>query len=89
MKNVVDTIAEQFNVTKKLAGEIVSSVVTGIKNEILVGEKLRISGLGTFTVKEKPSRQGRNPKTGETITIEAKNVVTFKASSDFKATVNA
>ena len=88
MKNVVEKIASENNITKKLAGELVASIIEGIKAEILSGEKLRISGFGTFTIKERAARTARNPQTGGEVKVPAKNVVTFKPATDFKEAVN-
>lgn len=79
MKNVIDTLAVEYNLTKKLAKEVVEAVVEGIRAEILTTEKLKVNGLGTFSIKESKERKGRNPKTGEEITIPAKKGVAFKA----------
>ena len=87
MKQVIEKIAGEFNLTKKLAKEVVDSVVEGLIGEIKTGTKIRVTGLGSFTVVNKPSRQGRNPKTGETITIPAKNVVKFTVAKDLKETL--
>jgi nucleoid DNA-binding protein len=87
MKNVINYVAETFDLTKKIAGEIVDAVVGSIIKEIKETEKLRISGLGTFTVKQKAARKARNPKTGEAIDVPAKNVVAYKMSKDLKDTL--
>ncbi len=84
MKNVAVEIAESFGLTKKLATEVVEAVVKGIIKEIKEAEKLRISGLGNFSLKKKPARKARNPKTGEEIDVPEKTVVTFKMAKDLK-----
>lgn len=85
MKNVVDALAADLQITKKKAGEIVGSVVAGIVDEFLAEGKVKVAGLGTFTQKEKPARKARNPKTGETVDVAAKTVVKFKADSKLNA----
>lgn len=87
MKNVIEKIAVDFNLTKKLAKEVVESVVDGILDGIKTGNKLRISGLGSFSVVEKAERAGRNPATGETITIPAKKAVKFTTAKELKEAV--
>ena len=87
MKNVVNEIAEQFGLTKKLAGEICDAVIGGIIKEVKESEKVRISGFGTFALKEKAARKARNPKTGEEIDLPAKTVVTFKMAKDLKDSI--
>ncbi len=79
MKQVIDQVAEQFNLTKKLANEVVGTVIEGIVAELKEAGKVKVKGLGTLTVKEKAERKGRNPKTGEELIIPAKRAVGFKA----------
>jgi integration host factor subunit alpha len=59
-----------------------------MKNTLEAGENLKISGFGSFVVKQKNDRRGRNPQTGETITIEARRVLTFKPSNLLRDAVN-
>ena len=84
MKNVVKQLATDYNLTQKLAGEVVVAVVDGLVKEILSSEKLRVSGLGTFSVKESKAREGRNPATGEKIQIPAKKSVKFAPTKELK-----
>ena len=84
MKNVVNEVAEAFGLTKKLAGQIVESVICNLIKEIKETEKVRVSGFGTFTVKERAERKARNPKTNEEIIVPAKKVVGFKMAKDLK-----
>jgi len=79
MKQVIDQISEKFSLTKKLAGEVVAAVLEGITTELKVDGKIKVKGLGTFTVKEKAARTARNPKTGEPVEVPAKKAVGFKA----------
>jgi len=79
MKQVVDTIADQFSLTKKLANEVVTAVIDGVTRELKADGKVKVKGLGTLTIKEKAARKGRNPKTGEEIEIAAKKAIGFKA----------
>jgi len=59
-----------------------------MKSTLEQGEKLKISGFGSFVVKQKNDRRGRNPQTGETITISARRIVTFKPSSILREAIN-
>ena len=79
MKQVIDQVAEQFSLTKKLAGEVVAAVIEGVARELKADGKVKVKGLGTFTIKEKAARKGRNPQTGEEIQIAAKKAIGFKA----------
>jgi DNA-binding protein HU-beta len=82
MKQIIDTIAAEFGTTKKDAKAIIETVITGILAETKEAGKFRIGGFGTFSIKEKKARKGRNPKTGEEIQIEAKTVLAFKPAKD-------
>lgn len=75
--------------TKKDITVVVDEVFDTIKNTLASGEKVAIAGFGSFDVVERAERQGRNPKTGETITIVASKSPKFKASKALKDIVNA
>ena len=74
--------------SKKEAAEIVETVFDTIKDTLSLGRKIKISGFGNFVVREKQPRPGRNPQTGQEITIEARRVLTFKPSNVLKAALN-
>ena len=59
-----------------------------MKNTLEAGEKIKIAGFGNFVVKEKASRRGRNPQTGDEIEISARKILTFKPSQVLKASIN-
>ena len=84
MKNVIKDLAKNYNLTQKLAGEVVEAVVQGILNEILASGKLRINDLGTFVIKTSTAHIGRNPKTGEEISIPSKKSVRFTPTKALK-----
>ena len=75
-------------VTKKTAGEAVDAVFECITDALADGERVQVPGFGTFSVSERAERQGRNPATGETITIPASKNVRFKAGKNLKEAVN-
>jgi DNA-binding protein HU-beta len=75
-------------VTKKQAGEMVDAVVDFVTNSLCDGEKVTIPGFGTFLVSDSAERQGRNPKTGEAMTIAARTNARFKAGKGLKDAVN-
>lgn len=77
---IATIICERVGLSKKESAEIVEIVLEEIKNVLASGHDVKISGFGHFMVREKSSRRGRNPKTGEGITIEPRKVVTFRAS---------
>lgn len=73
--------------TKRSAEEAVSNVLEAIATGIKKTKKVQLIGFGTFTVKKRPARQGRNPKTGEAMKIAASKSIGFKVSSTLKATL--
>ena len=74
--------------TKKAAGETVDSIFEQITAALADGDRVQIPGFGSFSVSHRAERQGRNPATGETITIKASNNVRFKAGKALKDAVN-
>ena len=85
---IVGRVAEQLGCVKKEAEEYVESVLAIMKETLESGEPLKIAGFGSFIVNQKADRRGRNPQTGETITISARRVVTFKVSQKLRAAIN-
>lgn len=86
--DIVERIAEKMSCTKKEATEYTEAVFALMKSTLETGEKLKIAGFGNFEVKQKADRRGRNPQTGETITIEARRILTFKPSNVLKSAIN-
>jgi len=85
--DLVELIYERVGLSKKEAGEIVEAVFAIVKDKLRNGEKVKISGFGTFAVNHKHARRGRNPQTGEPIMIESRSVLTFKPSQLLKERV--
>jgi integration host factor subunit alpha len=87
--DIVDKVCEQVGgFSKKEAADLVDQVFDTIKAVLESGEKIKISGFGNFVVREKKPRPGRNPQTGQEITIEARRVLTFKPSNVLKTALN-
>jgi integration host factor subunit alpha len=84
----VENIYEKVGFSKKESAEIVELVFEIIKQTLERGEKIKIAGFGNFVVREKKSRRGRNPQTGQEIRISARKVLTFKPSQVLKNTLN-
>ena len=84
--DLAEKVAE-IGVTKKQAAEAVDCIIGAIKDALASGDKVSLIGFGTFSVKERAARQGRNPRTGDTIQIAAKNVPSFKAGKALKDAV--
>jgi DNA-binding protein HU-beta len=74
--------------SKKNATELVNEMFGGIVETLKKGEKVSISGLGTFSVSTRAARQGRNPKTGEPLNIPSSKSVKFKQAVDLKKKLN-
>ena len=85
--DLADRLYEKVGLPKKEATAMVETLFESMKNILAEGESLKITGFGTFLVRKKSSRKGRNPKTGEELEIEQRRVVTFKPSLQFKALV--
>ena len=85
---LVDAVASAANLSKADAGRAVDAVVSSIASSLQKGEQVSVVGFGTFSVKHRAARAGRNPRTGETIQIAASNVPGFKAGKALKDAVN-
>ena len=79
-KEIMENISEKIGLTKRESVDIVDSLFEIIKDELAKGNPVMISGVGKWEVRAKKERKGRNPQTGEPITIDARKVVTFKPS---------
>jgi integration host factor subunit alpha len=87
--DIVEALYEKVGFSKKEAADLVELVFDQIKGTLSQGQKIKISGFGNFVVREKRSRVGRNPQTGESIEISARRVLTFRPSQVLRAEVNA
>jgi integration host factor subunit alpha len=86
--DLVELIYERVGYSKKEAGAVVEEVFAILRDSLCTGAKVKISGFGSFVVNQKKSRRGRNPQTGEPITIDSRRVLSFKASQVLKELVN-
>jgi len=86
--DLVNKIFEQIGGTKKDAADLVEKLFDLMRDVIVNGESIKISGFGNFIVRNKKSRIGRNPQTGQTIEISARRVLTFKPSQVLRDAVN-
>lgn len=85
--DLIAAVAADCSVTKKEAGAVVDSVFANLAADLEAGNKTTITGFGTFKVVERAARMGRNPQTGEEISIPARNAVTFHAGKALKESV--
>ena len=82
-------VAEQAGLSKKDAEAAVKAFTDVVAEALKAGDKIQLVGFGTFEVSERAAREGRNPRTGETMTIEASKTPKFKAGKALKDLVNA
>jgi len=87
--DIINKVAEATELTKKDSEKAVNAFLKAIEDGVVAGEKIQIVGFGTFEVKERAARMGRNPLTGEQIQIAASKNVGFKAGKALKEAVNA
>tara|TARA_B110000014_G_scaffold25461_1_gene16185 strand:- start:164 stop:436 length:273 start_codon:yes stop_codon:yes gene_type:complete len=85
---LVDAVASAANLSKADAGRAVDAVTGSIASSLSNGDQVAVVGFGTFSVKHRAARAGRNPRTGEAIQIQASNVPGFKAGKALKDAVN-
>jgi DNA-binding protein HU-beta len=85
---LVEAVASAANLSKADAGRAIDAVVDSISRALKKGQQVSVVGFGTFSVKHRAARSGRNPRTGETIKIAASNVPGFKAGKALKDAVN-
>ena len=90
MKKVelVEAVAAETGLTKADATRAIDATFASITKALKKGDKLSLVGFGTFGVSKRAAREGRNPRTGETVKIAARNAVTFKAGAALKDAVN-
>ncbi len=87
--DIVSCIRQQTGISTHEADEVLDWILALFKSTLQRGESLAVARFGTFRVRSKSPRKGRNPRTGEEVTIAGRRVVTFHASSLLKAAVNA
>ncbi len=86
-QDLVDMLANKTGMTKKAASEALETLLDAITDSLKNGDKVTITGFGTFEVRSRKARKGRNPQTGEEITIPARNVAAFRAGKSLKEAV--
>ena len=85
---LVASVADAAELTKKDAEKAVNAVFASVQKALVEGEKVQVIGFGTFEVRERAARKGRNPQSGETIEIPASKNPVFKAGKALKDAVN-
>jgi len=85
--DIVNSLNDEIGLNKREAKELVDSFFDNIKKLLSQGQEVKLSGFGNFQLKDKLSRPGRNPRTGEDVEITARRVVTFKSGQKLKKSV--
>ena len=88
LDELITAVARETGMTKASASKAVHAVVHTIQNALSGGQRVAIAGFGVFEVAERAARKGRNPRTGETITIPASKAVRFKPGKGLREAVN-
>ena len=84
---LIEKMAKDADVSKAAAGKALDSLIEGIVKSVKKGNKVALVGFGTFALSKRKARKGRNPRTGETISIKAAKVPKFSAGKAFKDAV--
>lgn len=85
---LIDAVAEGADISKAAAARAVDAMMGAIADSLKEGDQVSLVGFGTFLIRERAARTGRNPRTGETINIAASKVPSFKAGKALKDAVN-
>ncbi len=85
---LIELVADQAGLNKAEAGRAIDALFATITKALSKGKKVPVVGFGTFNVTHRKAREGRNPQTGETVKIAARNAVNFKAGTALKEAVN-
>jgi len=86
--DLIDAMAEDAGVTKAAAKKALESFLDNVQGALKKGNRVSLVGFGSWSVSKRAAREGRNPQTGKTIKIAAKQVVKFKAGSELQSSVN-
>ena len=85
---MIEAMADSADISKAAAGRALDGMVEAIVNSMKQGEQVSLVGFGTFSVRDRAAREGRNPQTGETIQIRASKIPSFKAGKGLKDALN-
>ncbi len=87
-KELAESVNEKLGVSQRSAAEIVDTVFATLKNTMVTGESVKLVQFGTLTVRDKAPRRGRNPKTGASMTITKRQMVSFRPSKRLRERLN-
>ena len=86
--HLVSSIGDRLGISKFESSRIVENVLETVKSSLTSGEDVLVSGFGKFIVREKGTRRGRNPQTGQDLTLDPRRVITFKCSPRMRDRIN-
>lgn len=86
--DLTEAVYREVGLSRNESAELVESILSHVSNALVDGETVKISSFGTFAVREKGARMGRNPKTGEEVPIEPRRVLVFRPSHILKDRIN-
>lgn len=86
---LVEKVADKIQLTKKQTESVVNILLTCITDALSAGDKVELRGFGSFRIRKRNPREGRNPKTGDTVQIPAKKVPFFKAGKELREMVDS
>lgn len=86
--DLIESVYQKIGFSKKESADLIELIFAEMKNTLANGQKIKISGFGNFVVREKRSRMGRNPQTGDAMEISARRVLTFRPSQVLKNELN-
>jgi integration host factor subunit beta len=85
---LIEEVSRSADLPKKQCEIVIDTFVSSIIQALSKGEKIELRGFGSFRVRERPARKGRNPKTGAHVTVPEKRIPYFKAGKELKQTIN-
>jgi len=86
--DIIAAVQAQLGLPRRVAAAVVDDLLEIVKDTLATGDAVKISGFGTFSVRTKKARQGRNPRTGETVIIPARKALSFKPSQVLRQALN-
>lgn len=87
--DMIEHLMQQLNLTRQEGRCLVENFFEELSDSLIEGKEVKLSGFGNFELKDKNSRPGRNPKTGEPVSVSARRVVTFKTGQKFRQKIDA
>lgn len=87
-QELIDTVSDEVGLSKKDAGKAIDAMISSITKTLKKGDKVQLVGFGTFEVRKRSAREGRNPQTGQSIKIPARKTPAFKPGKALKEAVN-